>query len=85
MRNFHLPLSDEVYQDLRQEALRTGRPATSVARQAIEHWLKARKKTVRHEAIAAFAAEYGGNALDLDFDMEAAFIEQLLATGEGKN
>ncbi len=78
MRNFHLPLPENVYHDLREEAARSSRPATALARQAIELWLHHRRKVARHEAIAAFAAEHGGTALDLDPDLEAASIEYLM-------
>ena len=80
MRNFHLSLPDEVYRDLREEAARSSRPATALARQAIELWLHHRRKVARHEAIAAFAAEHAGTPLDLDAGLEAATIDHLLAT-----
>jgi len=83
MRNFHLPLPDEVYRDLRAEAERSSRPATALARQAIELWLRHRRKVARHQAIAAFAAEHAGTPLDLDTELEAASIEHLIATNEG--
>jgi hypothetical protein len=82
MRNFHLPLPDEVYRDLREEAARSSRPATALARQAIELWLHHRRRVTRHEAIVASAAEHPGTLLDLDKDLEAASIEHLIATEE---
>ena len=84
MRNFHLPLPDEVYRNLREEAERSSRPATSLARQAIEVWLRRRQKIARHEAIAAFAAEHAGSPLDLDSELEAASVDHLLATKDDK-
>jgi len=84
MRNFHLPLPEEVYRDLREEASRSSRPATVLARQVIELWLRHRRKVARHEAIAAFAAENAGSTLDLDTELEAASLEHLLATQEDK-
>ena len=33
--------------------------------------------TSRHEAIAAYAAEHAGSAVDLDPELEAAALEQL--------
>ncbi len=84
MHNFHLPLPDEVYRDLREEAARSNQPATALARQAIGLWLRHRRKVVRHDAIAAFAAEHAGSRLDLDPELEAASLEHLLATNEGK-
>jgi predicted transcriptional regulator len=82
--NFHVPLPDEVYRDLREEAARTNRPATALARQAIEQWRHNRRRVARHEAIAAFAAENSGGPLDLDTELEAASVEHLLAANRRK-
>ena len=83
MRNFHVPLPDEVYRDLREEASRSMQPATALARQAIEQWLYHRRKAARHEAIASFATEHANTSLDLDADLEAASVEHLIHTGKG--
>ena len=77
LRNFHLPLPDDVYQALRDEAAASKRPATAIARQAIEIWLRERKKTALREAIAAYAAEHGGTPADLDPELEAAGLQML--------
>jgi protein-disulfide isomerase len=82
VRNFHLPLPEDIYADLHDEAQRSNRPATSVARQAIQSWLHLRRKIARREAIAAFAAEQAGAALDLDVELEAASIEHLFESVE---
>jgi hypothetical protein len=84
MRNFHLPLPDEVYSGLRAEAERTSKPATALAREAIEHWLRHRRTIARHEAIADFAAEHAGSQWDLDTDLEIASTEHLIATDEAR-
>ena len=84
MRNFHLPLPDNIYDDLREEAQRSSRPATALARQAIEIWLRRRRKMNRHRAIASFAAEHAGSPLDLDSELEAASIDHLFETQEGE-
>jgi hypothetical protein len=47
-------------------------------------WLKNRRKTAQHKAISALTAEHAGSPLDLDGDLEAASIEHLLTTDEGK-
>ncbi len=78
MKNFHLPLPEDVYVNLRQEAERTKRPATTIARDAIEAWLRDRRKEARYQAIASFAREFGGTELDLDPQLEAATVEHLL-------
>ena len=78
MKNFHLPLPEQTYGELRAEADRRRVPATSLARQAIQEWLRARKKAATRRAIAAYAAEVAGTELDLDQRLEAATIESLL-------
>ena len=81
MRNFHLPLQDETYARLRAAAERTQVPATSLAREAIELWLRQNMRRLRHEAIAAYAAQMAGTDLDLDPDLESAGIDHLAKTG----
>jgi hypothetical protein len=44
IKNFHLPLSQRVYDALREEAASLRQPATVVAREAIEAWLRERKR-----------------------------------------
>jgi hypothetical protein len=82
MKNFHLPLPEQTYEGLRAEAERTGVPATALARDAVDWWLRQQYRKARHEAIAAFAAEMAGTHLDLDSDLESAGIEHLVKTGK---
>jgi hypothetical protein len=82
MRNFHLPLPDQTYSHLRAEAERLQAPATALAREAIEFWLRQQLRKARHDGIAAYAAEMGGTEFDLDPDLEAAGIEHLVKTGK---
>ena len=77
LRNFHLPLPDDVYQALRDEAAAVKQPATVIARQAIESWLRERKRAAVREAIAAYAAEHAGTSADLDAELEAAGSQML--------
>ena len=77
LRNFHLPLPDDVYQALRDEAAAVKQPATVIARQAIERWLRERKRATVREAIAAYAAEHAGTSADLDAELEAAGLQVL--------
>jgi len=81
MRNFHLPLPDDTYEHLRAAAERSKVPATAIAREAIDFWLRQQLRKARHDAIAAYAAEVAGTALDLDADLEAAGIEHLMKKG----
>jgi hypothetical protein len=82
VKNFHLPLPEQTYQRLRAEAERTQVPATALAREAIDLWLRQQIRISRHDAIATYAAEMGGTDLDLDRDLELAGIEEMVRTGE---
>ena len=75
--NFHLPLPPELHDQLREEAEISGQPATTVAREALRTSLALRRKSRLHAEIAAFAAEHGGTALDLDKDLEQAGLQAL--------
>ncbi|HEV2200308.1 MAG TPA: hypothetical protein VGR73_10850 [Bryobacteraceae bacterium] len=79
MKNFHLPLPEETYAELRAEAKRTEVSATAVAREAISAWLVARKRLATQRAIRKYAAAVAGTRFDLDPVLEAAAIEELLA------
>jgi len=78
MKNFHLPLPERTYAELRAEAARAHQPATTIAREAIAVWLRARKKVLRRKAIAVYAAETAGTEFDLDPLLESAAIEHLM-------
>jgi hypothetical protein len=81
-RNFHVPLSGELYERLRKEALRTGVPATDIARDAIRDLLTYRRRAALKASIAAYARRRAGGTDDLDRDLEAAAIDHLLSTDE---
>ena len=78
LHNFHVPLPEDLYSELRTEAKRCGQPATALARDAIQLWLQQRQKAALHEAIAAYAAKHAGSPADLDEELEAASIDHLL-------
>lgn len=80
VRNFHLPLPQEAYANLHREAERAGRPATALAREAIEEMVTRRRRAALHDAIATYAAAKAGTAADLDQALEAASVEALLAS-----
>jgi hypothetical protein len=82
MKNFHVPLPEQTYSSLRAEAERTGVPATTLAREAVDLWLRQQLRKARHDAIAAYAAQMAGTQLDLDADLESAGIEHLLNTSK---
>ena len=81
MKNFRVPLPDDTYERLRSAAERWKLPATAIAREAIDLWLRQQLRKARHEAIAAYAAEAAGTAVDLDVHLEAAGLEHLTTTG----
>ena len=80
MKNFHLPLPEQTYALLRAESERAQMPATALAREAIESWLRQQMRKARHDRIAAYAAETAGTDLDLDPELEAAGIAYLVNT-----
>ena len=82
MKNFHLPLPDETYDCLRFAAARSKVPATALAREAIDFWLRQEMRKARHDAIAVFAADAAGTSVDLDADLEAASIDHLVRTSK---
>jgi hypothetical protein len=77
VRNFHLPLPDDLHREIRAEAQRTGRPATALVRDAVEEWLAQRRKAALREELSAYAERWAGSAVDLDDVLEAASVEHL--------
>jgi predicted transcriptional regulator len=82
LRNFHIPLSEDLYNRLKEEAGRSKQPATEVARRAIELLLEQRRKSILHDAIASYAAQHAGTASDLDEELEVASVKHLLSQDE---
>jgi hypothetical protein len=78
LRNLHVPLNQDLHESLRREAVRTGKPATELAREAIEAALTARRRVELHESIAVYAAAVAGTRDDLDPVLERAASEQLV-------
>jgi predicted transcriptional regulator len=58
MKNFHLPLPEDVYAALREEAAALQRPATVIAREAIDAWLRERRRASVRKSIAAYAVKH---------------------------
>jgi predicted DNA-binding protein len=82
--NFHIPLPEPVYQRLKSEAQKRRKPATQLAKQALEYWLDEQEKLALHEEIATYAAAVAGTADDLDEALETASLENLEATESRK-
>jgi hypothetical protein len=80
-KNLHVPLSPGLHERLRREATRTGKPATELAREAIEAALAERQRTVLAESIAVYAAAVAGTRDDLDPALERAGLEHLSGPG----
>jgi hypothetical protein len=76
-QDLYLPLPQGVYEALRAEAAALRQPATAVAREAIEAWLRERKRAGVREAIATYALKHAGTAADLDPSLESASLELL--------
>jgi hypothetical protein len=81
MKNFHLPLPEQTYAHLKAEAERMQVPATTLAREAVDCWLRQQFRKTRQNAIAAYAAEVAGTHLDLESDLESAAVEHLVKAG----
>jgi predicted DNA-binding protein len=75
--NLHVPLPGSLHQRLRAEAIRSGRPATTLAREAIEDWLRQREREQVSDAITAYAHEAAATGADLDQALERAGTEHL--------
>ena len=76
--NLHVPLSGPIHDRLRAEATRSGRPATTLAREAIEAWIAERERHAVHQSIVDYASEMAGSGADLDEDLEKAGVEHLV-------
>ena len=82
MKNFHLLLPEQTHNRLRAESERTQIPATALAREAIDLWLRHQLRKSRHQAIAAYAEDMAGTNLDLDPILESAGIEHLVKSAK---
>jgi len=82
MKNLHVPLPQPLYRRLRAEAKRAHRPATVLAREAIDLWLAEQYRASVHDEICSYARNVAGTSDDFDVDLEAASVEHLLDAGE---
>jgi hypothetical protein len=80
MKNFHLPLPEQTYDELRVEAELARVPATTIAREAISDWLRTRKRIERRKAVMEYATAMAGTRFDLDPALESAGVEALMKT-----
>jgi hypothetical protein len=77
MKNFHVPLPEQTYAQLRAASERTEIPATTLAREAIDAWLREQTRQLRRAAMAEYADAVAGTIEDFDPQMEAAGLEHL--------
>jgi hypothetical protein len=76
-KNLHVPLPGSLHDSLREAAKRAGKPATVLAREAIEAYLRQLNKAAIDGMISDWAREMGGSELDLDPALEEAGLEFL--------
>ena len=76
-KNFHLPLPAALYASLREAAARAGTPATGLAREAIENWLKEDKRRLQRAELAEFVAANAGTDWDVDGQWEQSGVESM--------
>ncbi len=76
-KNLHVPLSGSLHGRLREAAEQTGRPATVLAREAIEAYLCQLHKESIDSRLTEWAREMAGTEFDLNPDLEEASLEFL--------
>ena len=76
-RNFHLPLPEAFYDELRLAAREAGLPATKFGQELMRAGLDDWRRAHRRLQIAAYARQVAGSRDDLDPDLERAGIEAL--------
>ena len=69
-RNLHVPLSATLYDSLRREALRQGRPTTQLARDAILRLLEEQRQEATRRDLAEYIQRVAGTKDDLDPSLE---------------
>ena len=77
-RNFPVPLSEELYSLLHEEAARQGRPGTQVVREILEQQLKSLRADALHREIVAYAQAAGGGEPDSQIPDGSADLWALL-------
>jgi len=77
-KNFHLPLPEELYDELRSAAREADQPATKFAQELMRAGLEDWRRAHRRRQIAAYARVQAGSRDDLDPDLERAGIAALI-------
>lgn len=76
-KNFHVPLPEALYDELRSAAREADQPATKFAQELMRVGLEEWRRTRRRQQIAAYARQVAGTSEDLDLELERAGIESL--------
>ena len=76
-KNFHVPLPEALYDELRSAAREADQPATRFAQELMRAGLDQWRRARRRQQIAAYARQVAGTTEDLDPELERAGIESL--------
>lgn len=74
-KSIHVPLPPDVHASLMEQASRLGAPATTLARTAIEAWVRAARRRQLDEEIHDYALAMATTTSDLDEGLEATGID----------
>jgi len=77
-KNFHLPLPEEFYNELRSAAREVDQPATRFAQELMRAGLDDWRRARRRREIAAYARQVAGSSADFDPELERAGIQALV-------
>ncbi len=80
-KNFHLPLTESLYAELRAAAEARGKPTTKLAQEFVKQGLADLRRMERRRQIAAYAAAVAGTADDLDEALETAGVRAVRGAG----
>jgi hypothetical protein len=80
VRNFHVPLAANLYTELHRQAALAGLPATALAREALDDWLRQRKRERLQSELQAYVTATAGTHEDLDDELAHTSAE-LFAEG----
>ncbi|MEX2534400.1 MAG: hypothetical protein WD273_02280 [Trueperaceae bacterium] len=77
-KNMHLPLPADLHAELKEQSDRPGAPATVLVREAVEEWVRRKRREQMAEELRAYAVRMTGTGTDLDEELEAAGTDALL-------
>ena len=77
IKNFHVPLPERLYAELRGAAEARGEPATKLAIELVKRGLSELQRVERQRQIAAYATSTANSADDLDSALETAGLAML--------